>query len=190
MIKDVVFRQEYKGVFHYYGSYGNGDYIFTPNDEMGIAVFENENFYDKYNPYEWEWKTKRWGFFDRGYKLENKRYHHMSFKDSIKVDIFLRNHPEFKRLKGVKGFYGGTYVGPFNHGRMGGDIVFFCKNGDVIVGFFADWGITRGEYLVRHGDYCNYFFKGTFNDMLPMKGQWYDSEGRKTLLPQKEILGQ
>lgn len=187
-IKDMVFRSKF-GVFHYYGSYGKDSIrAFSASDSVGVSVFEDEKFYDRYNPYEWIWEWDEYENYYRGYKIEYK----MGHMDSVEVNSFLHYHPEFKHLKGNRYFYGGKCVEyKMREGWGWQEDVFFCKNGDVIIGHFGDYGFefNGNEYLVKHGDYYNYYFKGTFNCLLPLKGQWYDSEGRKTLVPQEEILG-
>jgi hypothetical protein len=72
---------------------------------------------------------------------------------------------------------GRLYRGPFVHGTMEGDGVFFrYDNGDTFEGSFKNNAFARGRYTMKaDGSY----FEGTFKDGQPDKGQWYDKNNNK-----------
>lgn len=72
---------------------------------------------------------------------------------------------------------GRLYRGPFVHGQMEGDNVFFrYDNGDTFEGSFVNNRFNRGRYTMKDdGSY----FEGTFKDGQPDNGQWYDRQGNK-----------
>lgn len=72
---------------------------------------------------------------------------------------------------------GRLYRGPFVHGTMEGDGVFFrYDNGDTYEGSFKNNAFARGRYTMKaDGSY----FEGTFKDGQPDKGQWHDKSNNK-----------
>ena len=80
--------------------------------------------------------------------------------------------------KGEASFTDGRlYRGPFDHGTMSGDNVFFrYDNGDTFEGSFVNNRFNQGRYTMKDdGSY----FEGTFKDGQPDRGQWYDRQGNK-----------
>ena len=70
---------------------------------------------------------------------------------------------------------GRFYKGPFVHGEMTGEGVYFkYSNGDVFEGSFENNAFAKGRYtLSEDGSY----FEGTYSNGQPNQGKWYDKKG-------------
>lgn len=72
---------------------------------------------------------------------------------------------------------GNFYKGPFNHGVLEGENVFYkLGQGDTFEGSFADNHYKEGKYTIQStGEY----FVGTYKDGNPEHGVWYDKSGKE-----------
>ena len=72
---------------------------------------------------------------------------------------------------------GRLYKGPFIHGKMEGNNVYFrYDNGDTFEGSFRNERFYEGRYSLKSdGSY----FVGKFSNGQPSTGQWYDKNGNK-----------
>lgn len=72
---------------------------------------------------------------------------------------------------------GNNYKGPFNHGVLEGENVFYkLGQGDTFEGSFADNHYKEGKYTIQStGEY----FVGTYKDGNPEHGVWYDKSGKE-----------
>ena len=72
---------------------------------------------------------------------------------------------------------GREYKGPFIHGVMEGENVFFkYDNGDTFEGTFVNNAFSEGKYTIKSdGSY----FLGTFKNGQPDRGNWYSKNGNR-----------
>ncbi|MBO4487451.1 MAG: protein kinase [Bacteroidaceae bacterium] len=71
---------------------------------------------------------------------------------------------------------GSYYKGPFVHGDISGEDAYYrSEDGDTFEGEFRDNNYYEGKYTIASdGSY----FVGTYKDDEPVKGKWYDKNGK------------